>query len=346
MDTLDPDRPTRIHHLDRLPKGLLDCPVNRLDTLLDGPTLIRLRGERQPPLFVSVLLHGNEVSGFLALQILLRDFHEKNLPLPRDLWIFVGNVEAARYGVRRLPGQPDYNRIWAGGEHPECRMAEQLLEELSSQPLFAALDVHNNSGRNPIYGCVNRLEPRYLNIARKLSSTLVYFTEPHEVLGMALSRLCPTATLECGISGLPEGINRVVRLVNELMAEDEISDAALVDDDLHVFHTVARITVDPTASLGFGQQTRRYDLCFPEELESLNFRYLPADTLLGWQAPGSPELIVTDNDGRDVRQDYIHYDNERILTRRPCLLSMLTADITVIHQDCLCYIMEPYPLQT
>jgi len=26
-------------------------------------------------------------------------------------------------------------------------MAEQLLEEVSSQPLFAALDVHNNSGK-------------------------------------------------------------------------------------------------------------------------------------------------------------------------------------------------------
>ena len=345
MDTLDPDRPTQIKHLDRLPKGFLDCPVNRLDTLLDGPTLIRLRGERQPPLFVSVLLHGNEVSGFLALQILLRDFHEKNLTLPRDLWIFVGNIEAARYGVRRLPGQPDYNRIWAGGDHPECLMAQQLLDELSSQPLFAALDIHNNSGRNPIYGCVNRLDRQYLNIARKLSNTLVYFTEPHEVLGMALSRLCPTATLECGISGLPEGINRVVRLMNELLAEDEISDAALVGDDLNVFHTVARITVDPTASLGFGEQTRRYDLCFPEVLESLNFRYLPAGTLLGWQAPGSPGLIVTDNDGSEVYQHYIRHDNDRILLRRPCLLSMLTADITVIHQDCLCYIMEPYPLE-
>jgi hypothetical protein len=163
---------------------------------------------------------------------------------------------------------------------------------------------------------------------------------------MALSRLCPTATFECGISGLAEGISRVVRVVNELLVEDEISDASLVDEDLHVFHTVARITVDETASLGFGEQTRRYDLCFPEELESLNFRYLQPGTLLGWQAPGSPGLVVMDNDGRDVHQDYIHYENERILTRRPCLLSMLTADITVIHQDCLCYIMEPYPLQT
>jgi len=344
MDTVNADRHTRLYQLDALPEGFLDCPVNKLDTLFQGPTLIRLRGERQPPVFVSVLLHGNEVSGFLALQILLQDFQNRGQSLPRDLWIFVGNVEAARYGVRRLPGQPDYNRIWAGGDEPECRMAEQLLVELSARPLFAALDIHNNSGKNPIYGCINRLEPVYIHLARQFSPMLVYFTEPHQVLGMALSRLCPAATLECGTSGLPEGVNRVVHLVGELLSQEELSDSVVPEASSDVYHTVAKVTVAQDDRIGFGHQTERHDLCFREGLESLNFRRLTAGTELGWQSETAAGLRVTDNQGQDVTAHYFGTLGDRIILRRDCVLSMLTADITVIYQDCVCYIMEPFPL--
>lgn len=61
------------------------------------------------PLFVSMLLHGNETTGLLAVQRLLDKYRDQ--PLPRALSVFVGNVEAARLGLRRLEGQPDYNRI-------------------------------------------------------------------------------------------------------------------------------------------------------------------------------------------------------------------------------------------
>ncbi|MDX1587316.1 MAG: M14 family metallopeptidase [Oleiphilaceae bacterium] len=344
MDDLAPDRHPRLYQLDALPEGFLDCPVNRLDTLLEGPTLIRLAGERQPPLFVSVLLHGNEVSGFLALQILLKDLYQRSDRLPRELWLFVGNVEAARYGVRRLPGQPDYNRIWAGGDGPEWDMARALLHELDRQPLFAALDVHNNSGRNPIYGCVNRLEPEYLGLARAFSELLVYFTEPHQVLGLALSQRCPAATLECGTSGQPEGVTRVVHLVETLLTRDTVPPLRPEHHPLRVFHTVARVTVSDEDPLGFGYQTQRYPLCFPEQLESLNFRLLEPGTLIAWGREDARGLTVTNNDGVDVTDVFLQYNGERIELRRPCMLSMLTSDITVIYQDCLCYIMEPFPL--
>jgi len=43
-----------------LPHELLDCETSELDGILRGPTLIHLVGRRTEPLFVSVLLHGNE----------------------------------------------------------------------------------------------------------------------------------------------------------------------------------------------------------------------------------------------------------------------------------------------
>ncbi|MFN5977756.1 MAG: peptidase M14, partial [Pseudanabaena sp.] len=53
---------------DRLPDGLLDLESDQLYKILERPTLIHLEGDRQPPLFVSVLLHGNETTSWLAIR--------------------------------------------------------------------------------------------------------------------------------------------------------------------------------------------------------------------------------------------------------------------------------------
>jgi len=96
--------------LDYLPNGFLHVEANELHTVLTGPTLIHLPGRRDAPLFVSILLHGNEDTGLKAMQAVLKKY--QNQPLPRALSIFVGNIDAARENVRRLEGQLDYNRVW------------------------------------------------------------------------------------------------------------------------------------------------------------------------------------------------------------------------------------------
>jgi len=80
--------------------------------------VVFLSGRRTPPLFVSVLLHGNEDTGWLAARSVLKKFAAAELP--RALSLFIGNVEAAGSGPRRLDGQPEYNRVLPGSEeaHP------------------------------------------------------------------------------------------------------------------------------------------------------------------------------------------------------------------------------------
>jgi len=109
-----------LQELHTLPAGLLEIGPCDLEAVLGGPTLIHLSGDREPSLFVSVLLHGNEPVGWNALRSLLADYRKRfgALRLPRTLSLFIGNVSAAASGVRRLPGQPDYNRIWPGCESP------------------------------------------------------------------------------------------------------------------------------------------------------------------------------------------------------------------------------------
>ena len=69
------------HVLDHLPPAFMGASARTLHEVLPAPTLIHLPGLRPRPVFVSVLLHGNEDAGLLALQSVLAKFG--NRPLPR-----------------------------------------------------------------------------------------------------------------------------------------------------------------------------------------------------------------------------------------------------------------------
>ncbi|MEZ5541944.1 MAG: succinylglutamate desuccinylase/aspartoacylase family protein, partial [Pseudomonadota bacterium] len=117
-----------LNEIQALPAGLLEARVEGLQALLGAPTLLHLPGRHPEPLFVSVLLHGNESTGFYAVQSLLQKYAAGGLP--RALSLFIGNVAAASQGLRRLDGQPDYNRVWPGTltpEVPEAVMMQQVV---------------------------------------------------------------------------------------------------------------------------------------------------------------------------------------------------------------------------
>ena len=99
----------RLNCLSGFPDSLLDVPASELWRHLPGPSLFDIPGRHSEPLFASVLLHGNEDSGWRAVQMVLRKF--RGALLPRSLLLLVGNIEAAKAQVRTLPGQEDYNRL-------------------------------------------------------------------------------------------------------------------------------------------------------------------------------------------------------------------------------------------
>ena len=114
-----------------------------------------LPGRERRPLFVSVLLHGNEDTGLAAAQEVLRRHLSRELH--RSLLLFVGNVAAAAANVRTLPGQADYNRVWPGTptpDIPEAHMARWVFDYAASRRPFASIDIHNNTGLNPHYACI------------------------------------------------------------------------------------------------------------------------------------------------------------------------------------------------
>lgn len=326
--------------LDTLPAGLLDLPAACLHEILSGPTLIHLPGRRTAPLFVSVLLHGNEDTGWQAMQAVLRKCADGELP--RALSLFIGNVAAARAGLRRLDGQPDYNRVWPGAEPPhpaEQAIMQQAVDAMRVRGVFASVDIHNNTGLNPHYACVNRLEPHFLHLATLFSRIVVYFVRPLGVQSAAFAELCPAVTVECGKPGTPGSVEHAADFVEACLHLAEFPVHALAPHDIDLFHTVATVKVPDAASFGFGAP--QADIDFVPELDHYNFRELGHGDVLGRVHPGSGvALKVTDEAGTDVGARLFDYRDGHIVLKKRLMPAMLTRDERVIRQDCLCYLME------
>ena len=319
-----------------IPAGLLERPAAALHEVLDGPTLFHLPGRQPEPLFVSVLLHGNEDTGWEAVRRLLREYGDR--PLPRSLSLFVANVAAAREGVRHLEGQADYNRVWRGEGTPEHAMMAQVVEIMRRRGVFASIDLHNNTGSNPHYACVNRLDRRFLYLATLFSRTVVYFLRPDTVQSRAMAKVCPAVTVECGRPGQPHGVDHAAEFVDAALHLTDWPDHPVSDHDYDLFHTVATVRVPDEVAFGFDGDGG--DLSFLPDLDTLNFRELPAGTALARILNEGGRVVACSEEGEEVTDRYFEAADGELRTRVPVMPSMLCTDVHAVRDDCLCYLME------
>ena len=321
-----------------MPDGLLEAAPGELKDLLGGPTLIHLEGRRQPPVFVSILLHGNEGTGLRAVQRVLA--RHDGRPLPRALSIFVGNVSAAEHGLRRLDGQRDYNRVWPGaddGGSAEHALAARVTADMRERDVFASIDIHNNTGSNPLYGCITRLDDAFLHLAVLFARTVVFFETPRGVQTAAFAGIGPSITIECGKPESEPGVTRAAEFVEACLRLDHFPQHPLPAQDIDLFHTVAVVKVPDDVDFAFGDGDT--PVAFPVDLDRMNFRELPPGECLAVLAPGV-RLDVRDDVGRDVFDTFFAVESGRLLTRRVVMPAMLTRDARIVRQDCLCYLME------
>jgi len=324
-----------------LPKSMLSLPANKLYKVLDGPTLFHFEGERGAPVFVSALLHGNEPAGWEALRRLLLRY--EGTDLPRSLSFYIGNVEAARYGKRYLDHQPDYNRVWRGDGLPEHDMMRQIQSDMKKRNVFLSIDVHNTTGKNPHYACVNRTKPVFLNIARIFSNRVVYFLRPEGVQTVAFARLCPAVTIECGQPGQESGIEHAVEFIDRCLNLDELPDHIYHPEPTDLFHTVAVVKVPEQIRFDFDGTGE--DIQFERSFESYNFCGLPVGMVIGRIREGLEKpLDIRDDMGNEVSRQYFSFDDGMIRSRQEVFPAMITTNVEIIRKDCLCYLMERYPL--
>ena len=341
-----------------IPPGLLDAGPRDLLGLLGGPTLLHLPGARKDALFVGALLHGNETSSWHGLRRLLRE----SPALPRDLLIFIGNVEAAAQGLRTLPGQQDFNRMW----RPPSPIARQVLDCTLGLPLFAVADLHNNTGRNPHYAVLTDLTPGSLGLAGRFGDTAVYIEEPDTVLARAFADRAPSITLELGPVSDPQAVDRAYDFLSDILRLERIPKvAAEASGPTRLHRALARVRVPDGVAFGFADLSgaagagggessgagspaleEPLDLVLDAAVEASNFSRLPAGTDFGVARNGSARglLKVLDGNLQDATDAFFATRGRRIVLKTPTIPAMYSTDIQVVRQDCLCYFMAPLHL--
>ena len=328
-----------LNEMNQLPYGFLNVKAEDLHEVLKTPTLIHLQGINPQPLFISTLLHGNETTGLYAIQRLLKKYGEK--PLPRAISLFVGNVAAAKENQRHLDDQDDYNRIWPGSHHgdtPEKDMMQTVTNVMAKKKPFASIDIHNNTGKNPHYACINILNPHGLVLASKFSDIAVYFTSPKGVQSSAFSDFCPSIVLECGQSSDKSGEDHALAYLETILQMDELSSHD--SNNLKLYHTVARVTIPKTMTID-DAAGNCFDICLNERLDDKNFHHIdPGTEFAIFNSEKEKPILVSSESDEDVTNEYIEINNNKLLFKKPVILSMYTRNEEAIRQDCVCYFME------
>ena len=329
-----------LRRFDHVPEVMLKATSTELEKILGGPALFYLDGARKPPLFITVLQHGNEPTGFEAIQQILQKYHAADLP--RAVWLFVANVSAAAAGKRVLDNQSDYNRAWPGttdGATAEAELMREVIDTVTAGPLFASVDLHNNTGSNPHYGCVNELEPEYLQLATLFARTVVYFKQPVGVQSLAMAQHCPAVTLECGQAGEHAALSHAIDFLDACLHLHHLPNQQVAPHDISILRTVAVAKMRPGVTFGF--EGEGLDVRFRNDLDKLNFGPIAAgETLADLNGDVGMPIVVTNDNGEDVTAAMFQVARGKLTLRQPLTPSMATLDIDVIRQDCLFYVME------
>ena len=313
---------------------------------LGGPTLVRVPGTRpdRRARVVSCLLHGNEDSGFRAVTELLRS----GARFAFDLWVFIGNVEAALadgpFGHRYLDGQEDFNRIWGKqpASTPERRMAAAVLGELQAAHPEAVLDLHNTTGDNPPHAVVPAAASPGADDALALAAActglvLRWHLSAHTLME-AMTPTCPSIAVECGIAHRGEHAAVAAGVLDRFLRLDAVPGRA---QPQRLVEMRERVAVRPGVRFAFGGRLGDgLDLVLTPGLDRENFGMLLAGTVVGRVAPGAPlPLQSVDMQGNDTTLDLFAVDGAgHVRLTRDVTPVMMTRSVVQTLRDCLFYV--------
>jgi hypothetical protein len=333
-----------IKQLHQLPKGLLELEANELHTMIDDHTLIHLEGKIKRPIFISILQHGDEYTGWDAVKDFLLN-HQKILP--RSVSILFGNIQAAKLNLRQLQGQPDFNRCWPSEVEVKNDLAprfQKITEIMRNLNPFASVDIHNNSGRNPHYSGINSLDNEFLNLASLFSDTMIHFTSPKGIQSGAFAEFCPSLTVECGLSGTSDGREQTHTFLELLFSLSNLNEIPGYLERPIIYKVVATVKVKKEVEISFNQDNCDFKLI--QDLDYLNFRTTEVGTVFGSLNSENTKIKlmpfeVYDQDGKDHTLDYFSVIDNRIINNKSFVPSMITQNVSAIRNDCLCYLMQP-----
>ena len=245
------------------------------------------------------------------------------------LMLFIANVDAARENVRKLDDQVDFNRAWEGGDSPEAAVAEEVTERAMVAEPLAAIDIHNNTGRNPPYSVVARTDERSLGAAAAFAQRAVVIDHPG-VQTRRFSEFCTAVTVEVGTARDPSSIERARAYIEAAFRWREPPRASA--QELYLYRNLARVLIDGEDGAVIPRQ----------EFEAFNFERAEGGTVIANVRNGHG-LKAVDESGTDVTSRFLETADGKIRLRRSVIPSMYTTDLRAARADCLCYLLEPLP---
>jgi len=335
-----------ITQLNKLPEGILDLNADQLHTKIDNHTLIHLPGKIQRPAFISILQHGDEYTGWDALKDYLNNHQHI---LPRSLSILFGNIQAAKYNIRQIDGEADFNRRWPSHlnlKGPVATTMREITDIMIKRKPFASVDIHNNSGRNPHYSGINSLEPEFINLASLFSDTMIYFTSPAGIQSGAFAKFCPSVTVECGLSGTADGREQTHTFLELLLSQSNLLTVPGILEHQRVYEIQSSIRIKSGINFGFEQNN---DFVLVKDLDYLNFRQLIVGEKFGHINGNLANkqvmpFVIIDENNCEVPNNFFTIQNNQIICSKNFVPAMITQNLKAIKNDCLCYIMQPIKL--
>jgi hypothetical protein len=321
----------------------LDVPADLTEFLLRlrGPTLFKLRGRSsQRRRAVSVMLHGNEPSGFAAVHALLR---AGDVPAV-DTLIFVGAVESARepppFSRRMLPGRRDLNRCFHGPFlDPDGELAAELLALLRAEHPEALVDLHNNTGHNPCYGLGLHLDGPHLALGALFATKYVHTQLRLGTLVEAMDSVAPSVTIECGRAGDPAADAAAEAGLRRFLHAERLDQVVVTPEHLTVLVDPVRVRVATGTALAFSAEPdSSVPLTLHPAIDRHNFQLVPAGTPVGWLRRDAPwPFEAIDDRGEDISRELFQRDGEVLLLASSRIPIMMTTSPAAVAADCLCY---------
>ena len=161
----------KVSFFESIPSFFFDLNQGNILSYLKEMSLFFNRGTHSKTIFLSTILHGNETSGLVAIQRFLKAIQK--IESRPNVLILLGNPKAFSENLRLAHGQLDRNRIWElDGSHADHKLAREVIDKVVEYDLFCCVDIHNNTGKNPYFCCLNRMDKKSLGLA-KFSKTLL-----------------------------------------------------------------------------------------------------------------------------------------------------------------------------
>jgi succinylglutamate desuccinylase len=315
-----------------------------LDTL-PGPTILAVRGrDRSRVRVVAGMLHGNEPSGVRAIHCALREG-----PAPAtDMLYFVGAVDAARavprFSHRFLPGRRDLNRCFrAPWDGPDGAVGRSVLAVLRARPVELAVDLHNNTGRNPSYAIGAAADESHFALSALFTTRFIHSDLKLGSFTEAMGTCCPSVTVECGQANDPEADETAWRGLACLLRLDRLDPAVLTREPMAVFSSPLRVELSRGATLAFDAAPHPdVDLTLDPDIDRHNFQYLAPGTRIGFVRPGAPwPVVVRDASGvHHARSLFALDDRGGLVVREALVPIMMTTNPTAAASDCLFYAVQ------